>query len=60
MIDLYLFIDLVPFFPEEEDDYNRYPVLTDFAYSPYDNLQLQQGYNNDDFPIDMEEDLFSV
>ena len=59
-------IDLVALFDDdnndEDTDYelNRFPVLLETSKNPFDNLQLQQAYNNDDLPIDdTEEDPFS-
>lgn len=60
-------IDLVAIFDDdnndgEETDYelNRFPILLETSKNPFDNLQLQQAYNNDDLPIDdTEEEPFS-
>lgn len=58
IFDLVCFSSSVPFFTLEDDDgYNRYPILFDSSSDiPYDNLQLQQEYNNPEWPIDDNDD----
>ncbi|CAM4783329.1 unnamed protein product [Rotaria magnacalcarata] len=36
---------------DDDDDYLRLPVLPEANYIPYDNLQLQKAYQNDNAPI---------
>ncbi|CAF1217590.1 unnamed protein product [Rotaria sordida] len=61
--------DQIPFPTNDDDDgddddigygyeyeYNRYPFFSESSNIPYDNLQLQQEYNDDNLPIYEDDD----
>lgn len=43
---------------DDDDDYNRYPIILDLSKNPFDNLQLQQNYNDEISPLDDDENLY--